>query len=382
MNNNNINQDINQDINNVSSGASQFNGYGDIIIPGFNDGYNDNLATAMEISDITNFTSNYIDSGIATDPFVIFSDSSDSSDSSDGTDSIDSIDGTDSIDSTDSIDGIDGTDSSDETDSIDGIDGTDSSDETDIATDSDSVINNNQYEEKNTVTGVVRTTQTESPFCDVCYIDLTLDNNVTSKCNHHFCNTCFFRWIEVNATCPSCRAPIDSNTNLSEEQFERETQEVYVEYTNLLRRSCNQLSKIKDRRFEMYCIREKTDSLLRRQISLIEQMRQTEGYNEGYMTAAYKFFHGEKEMKDSALLTANRNKNGFMKGYRAGIDVESRRLNKLAKKFKLISKKNIKIKKRKIQKTLWDCGITDNDDLDPIEGANMGTIPEEDMYYR
>ena len=48
------------------------------------------------------------------------------------------------------------------------------------------------------ITGVGRSTQTTAPFCGVCYKDLTMETNVTTNCKHHFCNTCFFRWIEVN----------------------------------------------------------------------------------------------------------------------------------------------------------------------------------------
>ena len=67
--------------------------------------------------------------------------------------------------------------------------------------------------------------------CGVCYVELNINNSVTTRCNHKFCNTLrFFRWIEANATCPSCRAPIDSNTNLTVEQMQVEASEVYQDY--------------------------------------------------------------------------------------------------------------------------------------------------------
>ena len=43
------------------------------------------------------------------------------------------------------------------------------------------------------------------PQCSVCYTDLTLGNCVITDCNHEFCNTCFFRWMKTNQTCPCCR---------------------------------------------------------------------------------------------------------------------------------------------------------------------------------
>jgi len=237
-----------------------------------------------------------------------------------------------------------------------------------IDTDSDMEIDSTYFDgEFEEESSTQQSTQTESPYCDICYVDLTFDNIVTSTCNHQFCNTCFFRWIEVNATCPSCRAPVNSNTNLTAEQFQRESDTTYREYTRLLTRYSHLIEDNQIKIVEMYNTQEKTNALLRRQISLREQMRETEGYNEGYMTAAYKFFHGNKNMKDSDLLRANRDKRGFMNGYQAGIDIESRRLNKMAKKFKQITKKKVTLKKRKIQKTLWDYGITNTEDFDPLD---------------
>jgi len=256
----------------------------------------------------------------------------------------------------------------------------DSGEETDVDLNDSSISSDESKGEEKApiITGMVRATQTENHLCNICYTDLTIENNVTTKCNHHFCSKCFFRWIEVNATCPSCRAPIDSNTNLTDEQLQREHKEVYQDYMELVSRHSNQVVQIKRKLYEMYELKETTNSLLKRQITLREQMRETEGYNEGYMAAAYEFFHGEKKMEASAILTANSNKRGFMNGYYAGMDIESRRLNKLAKKLKLRPKRTIKIKKRKIQKTLWDCGITNSDDVDPLSGVTVGLSEDED----
>jgi hypothetical protein len=263
----------------------------------------------------------------------------------------------------------------------------DSGEETEVVLDDldDSSISSDESkgEEKTPVitpliTGIIRATQTETPYCGICYTDLSIENNVTTKCNHHFCNKCFFRWIEVNATCPSCRAPIDSNTNLTDEQLHRENKEVYQDYMELLSRYSHQLNMNKKKFHELLDLRKETGSLLKRQITLREQIQETEGYNEGYMAAAYEFFHGDNKMKDTPILRNGRMEISFMNGYRAGRNMESRRLNKLARKLKLRPRRKIKIKRRKIQKTLWDCGIINNDDVDPLSRITVGLSTDED----
>ena len=344
-NNNNINQVLSDD---DSTEESQYNGYGDIIIPEFN-GHNDDIII-QEFNDHNDAPvySSSQDDGIPTDH-----------------DSYSYNDNDEDNDEDSDEDNDEDSDEDNDEDS-DNIIFSDTNLDSDYDTHSDTETNNEEGKSP-IITSVVRSTQTETHYCGICYTDLTIENNVTSRCNHHFCNTCFFRWIEVNATCPNCRASIDSNTNLTDEQLHRENKEVYQDYTELLIRYCHQLTLNQNKIIEMYDLREKTNSLLRRQITLREQMRETEGYNEGYMAAAYQFFHGDKIMKVSSLLDVNRNKRGFMDGYHAGINIESRRLNKLAKKFKRIPKKIIKIKKRRVQKTLWDCGIINNEDIDPLE---------------
>ena len=224
-----------------------------------------------------------------------------------------------------------------------------------------SVTSDGSSEEEKTseppiVASIGRATQTEEPpFCGICYTDLTLENNVTTDCGHHFCNKCFFRWIEVNATCPSCRAPIDSKTNLTDQQLNMEYTEVYTEYTRQLQNYCRQMEKNKDARMEWMEIREKTNEQLKRQIRLREQMMETEGYNEGFMAAAFEFFHGTDKKYTSRVLEINRGQRGFMRGFMAGASQESRRLDRMSKEYKRHKIRKIKMRKRKVQKTLWDC---------------------------
>ena len=229
------------------------------------------------------------------------------------------------------------------------------------------------------VASIGRATQTEEPpFCGICYTDLTLDNNVTTDCGHHFCNKCFFRWIEVNATRPSCRAPIDSKTNLTDQQLNMEYTEVYTEYTRQLQNYCRQMEKNKDARMEWMEVREKTNEQLKRQIRLREQMMETEGYNEGFMAAAFEFFHGTDKKYTSRVLEINRGQRGFMRGFMAGASQESRRLDRMAKEYKRYKNRKIKMRKRKVQKTLWDCGVYEKEDPDPFRNVTVGESDDDD----
>ena len=262
-----------------------------------------------------------------------------------------------------------------------------SSSSEEVTTDStlySSVTSDSSSEEEKTpeppiIASIGRATQTEEPpFCGICYTDLTLDNNVTTDCGHHFCNKCFFRWIEVNATCPSCRAPIDSKTNLTEQQLNLEYTEVYTEYTRQLQNYCRQMEKNKDARMEWMEIREKTNEQLKRQIRLREQMMETEGYNEGFMAAAFEFFHGTDKKYTSRVLEINRGQRGFMRGFMAGASQESRRLDRMAKEYKRYKNRKIKMRKRKVQKTLWDCGVYEKEDEDPFRNVTVGESDDDD----
>ena len=262
-----------------------------------------------------------------------------------------------------------------------------SSSSEEVTTDStlySSVTSDSSSEEEKTpeppiIASIGRATQTEEPpFCGICYTDLTLDNNVTTDCGHHFCNKCFFRWIEVNATCPSCRAPIDSKTNLTEQQLNLEYTEVYTEYTRQLQNYCRQMEKNKNARMEWMEVREKTNDQLKRQIRLREQMMETEGYNEGFMAAAFEFFHGTDKKYTSRVLEINRGQRGFMRGFMAGASQESRRLDRMAKEYKRYKNRKIKMRKRKVQKTLWDCGVYEKEDPDPFRNVTVGESDDDE----
>lgn len=44
--------------------------------------------------------------------------------------------------------------------------------------------------------------------CSVCMENIPHNKMVTTRCNHHFCNDCFWKWCEKNNTCPNCRADL------------------------------------------------------------------------------------------------------------------------------------------------------------------------------
>lgn len=41
--------------------------------------------------------------------------------------------------------------------------------------------------------------------CTICMEDISNDKIVTTRCNHHFCQECFWNWCKINNTCPNCR---------------------------------------------------------------------------------------------------------------------------------------------------------------------------------
>lgn len=54
--------------------------------------------------------------------------------------------------------------------------------------------------------------------CSICYCELTLKNIVNTRCSHTFCNTCFWKWVSNNNTCPMCRSGVVTNDSLNREE--------------------------------------------------------------------------------------------------------------------------------------------------------------------
>ena len=53
----------------------------------------------------------------------------------------------------------------------------------------------------------------------MCVEDLTMENIVTTECNHQFCKDCFWRWLKTKNSCPFCRKSL---LKTDEEQKEQE----------------------------------------------------------------------------------------------------------------------------------------------------------------
>lgn len=191
-------------------------------------------------------------------------------------------------------------------------------------------------EEKYEETGVE--CQTDEITCGICYTELYVGNSVTTNCNHNYCKKCFFRWIEVNSTCPQCRAPIDSKTNLTDDQLSKEMSDLYQGYQHYLienqrlyreqHRLCENIMDYKDK---LTKIKHTSNSLLMRQIRLREQIEETRGYNQGQIAALYNFKNNNsKEDFTSRILETMLNNQSFMHGFHTAIHKEE----KLLKSFK------------------------------------------------
>ena len=125
----------------------------------------------------------------------------------------------------------------------------------------------------------------ESYDCGICYEQLTMDTNVVTKCDHHFCNKCFYRWIETNATCPLCRDPINCNVNLTPQQLNTATSQEYGMYVHFLERN-NTIQRRQIKLMKEYTkVKMEVDNLIRSQVRLREQMDMTRAATDGLIAA-------------------------------------------------------------------------------------------------
>lgn len=223
-------------------------------------------------------------------------------------------------------------------------------DEGEILSDVDSTVSDDYVD----IDDETRTTvecQTTSHTCGICYKKLHLGNSVTTICQHEFCNKCFFRWITTNATCPMCREPVDSKTNLTDEQLGREMSDIYGTYVNFLEENSRLFSENRSVRQENSYMRQKNSSLkvsttklLQRQIRLREQIDETRGYNEGFISglSSYKKKLGYNvNTKDLSSMSENIY---FHKGFREGFNIQEEVTEKIERK---VNRQNIRIKLRR-----------------------------------
>ena len=75
--------------------------------------------------------------------------------------------------------------------------------------------------------------------CTICMDDIPNDKIVTTRCNHHFCQECFWNWCKMNNTCPNCREELMDKDRKAElelinlldrrKEIRNEVQELYEE---------------------------------------------------------------------------------------------------------------------------------------------------------
>tara|TARA_B100001741_G_scaffold199675_1_gene164754 strand:+ start:61 stop:360 length:300 start_codon:yes stop_codon:yes gene_type:complete len=71
-----------------------------------------------------------------------------------------------------------------------------------------------------------------------------------------------------------------------------------------------------------------------------------------------------------------------MRGFMAGASQESRRLDRMAKEYKACKNRKIKMKKRVVQKTLWECGMYEKEDEDPFRNVTVGLSDDEEEFSK
>jgi len=196
----------------------------------------------------------------------------------------------------------------------------------------------------------------DSYECAVCYKTLTMDTNVVTKCDHHFCKTCFYRWIQTNASCPLCRTLIDSNAHLSPEQLEMALSTEYAYYMHVLEKANNLQGKHIRLTNKHYKLKMDTNQLLTRQITLNRLIDQTAAITNAMVAAREHCINNDSGKLETFAKNYRRHKlphlsNAFYGAFseekeriQEFID-ESPDIVKLApKKRKRMSRKNIKIK--------------------------------------
>ena len=106
--------------------------------------------------------------------------------------------------------------------------------------------------------------------CMVCYVELDIFNIVNMPCSHKMCNKCFPRWMSTNASCPSCRYKLATRIQLTDDELRREIGEMHSHYLYTA-------DKFFKRHKDYVKLKQTTDALMARQISLYNQAEETEG---------------------------------------------------------------------------------------------------------
>ena len=159
--------------------------------------------------------------------------------------------------------------------------------------------------------------------CMVCYTELDIFNIVNMECGHKMCNKCFPRWMSTNASCPSCRYKLSTRIQLTDEELRREIGEIHSHYLYTA-------DKFFKRHKDYVKLKQTTDALMSRQISLTNQIEETEGALVGAAMAIeevdMELSEEEKQLCKPKLAHARTMKNtpwlrGYNIGYHRGVEL-------------------------------------------------------------
>ena len=148
--------------------------------------------------------------------------------------------------------------------------------------------------------------QAEEPVCGICYIALDNKNTVITTCDHAYCTTCFFKWLNRKETCALCRKVLLSDTVVEERL--NTLQDVQEELMDNYR--CLRVLKrnIKKKRCKKNNLSDDINSLLNRQIRLRCLLQQTRTMCKETLVRS-KFLKQAVEMQKESL--------DLMKNYRS-----------------------------------------------------------------
>ena len=146
----------------------------------------------------------------------------------------------------------------------------------------------------------------EEPACGICYIALNNKNTVITTCNHAYCTTCFFKWLNRKETCAICRKVLLSDIVVEERLTA--LQDVQSELMDNYR--CLRVLKrnIKKKRCKKNNLSDDINSLLNRQIRLRYLLQQTRSVCRETLTRS-RFLKQAMEMQKESL--------DLMKNYRS-----------------------------------------------------------------
>ena len=159
--------------------------------------------------------------------------------------------------------------------------------------------------------------------CMVCYKELDIFNIVNMPCSHKMCNKCFPRWMSTNASCPSCRYKMATRIQLTDEELRREIGEIHSHYLYTADRFFK-------RHKDYVNLKQTTDDLMSRQISLYKQAEETEGMIIGAAMAIeevdMELSQEEKLLCKPKIAHAKTMKNsdwmrGYNRGYERGVEL-------------------------------------------------------------